>query len=217
MDGFDQRTPWHCYDIWEHTCAAVEAVPPVPQLRWAALLHDSGKPACFSYENGAGHFHGHPAVSERIATEILSCLKCSKKRTTAVRTLVRNHELRLLEGAGAEEMRVRLRKLLGKFGKETLLDLLELARADVLAQAPEKRFRLQGYAPLREEICSLANTCVTRKQLEINGNDLLPFGLQGQQLGQTLNRLLEEVVAGRLENTKEALLDNVQFTMNREQ
>ena len=61
MQGFDQRNPHHCYDILEHTAAAVEAMPPEPALRLAALLHDVGKPECFfTDEDGVGHFYGHP-------------------------------------------------------------------------------------------------------------------------------------------------------------
>jgi len=205
MDGFDQRNLWHCYDVWEHSCAAVEAIPPQPHLRWAALLHDSGKPPCYFYEKGAGHFHGHPAVSESIAREIMANLKCARRLTETVATLICHHELRLLEGTNTRH----LKRLLGQFGEETLLDLLRLARADVCAQAPEKRYRLDAYMPLREEIAALAKAqiCVTRKQLAVNGNDLLPLGFQGPALGRVLDALLEEVLEGRLENTKDSLLD----------
>jgi len=206
LSGFDQRTPWHCYDIWEHSCAALEAVPPEPALRWAALLHDCGKPDCFFWRDGVGHFHGHPAVSERMAREMLSGLKCSRQFIEHVALLVKHHELRLLD---EPQKPARLKRLLGELGEERLLELLELMRADVLAQAPEKRWRLERYDALREEIAALAreNSCVTRKQLAVGGNDLLPLGLRGPQLGRMLNRLLEEVVEGRLENRRECLLD----------
>ena len=209
LSGFDQRTPWHCYDIWGHTCAAVEAAPPSPALRWAALLHDCGKPPCFFMRDGIGHFHGHPEVSERMAREILQGLKCSKKLTEHVALLIRHHELRLLESPPHSP---RLRRLLGALGPEALLNLLELTRADVTAQAPEKRCRLENYESLRASILALAdeNACVTRGQLAVNGTDLLPLGLQGPALGRMLDRLLEEVLEGRIENTREALLELAQ-------
>ena len=205
LSGFGQHTPWHCYDIWGHTCAAVEAAPPVPALRWAALLHDCGKPSCFFLRDGVGHFHGHPEVSERMAREILGALKCPKRLTERVAVLIRHHELRLLE---QQPKQAKLRRLLGQLGPETLLDLLELTRADVMAQAPEKRYRLEGYEPLRAQLLALAaeNPCVTRKQLAVTGTDLLPLGLQGPQLGRMLDRLLEEVLEGRLANEREELI-----------
>ena len=50
MQGCQQQNPHHLYDVWEHTVRAVGQVPAEPVLRWAMLLHDSGKPAC----NGCG-------------------------------------------------------------------------------------------------------------------------------------------------------------------
>lgn len=67
MFGCAQRNPHHLYDVWEHSIRAAAQVPADPVLRWAALLHDCGKPACKTVdEQGIGHFYGHPAVS-RIA------------------------------------------------------------------------------------------------------------------------------------------------------
>jgi len=205
LSGFDQHTPWHCYDVYEHSCVAVEAVPPEPHLRWAALLHDIGKPACFFMRDGTGHFHGHPQVSERIAHNICDYLKFSRKLKEQVLTLVANHELRLLED---DVKPTRLRKLLGKFGEATLLDLLLLNRADVTAQAPEKRDRLKNYEPIRQAVLDLVHqaVCVTRKQLAINGDDLISLGLHGTSLGNMLNLLLQEVLEGRLVNDRKILL-----------
>ena len=70
--GFDQRNPHHCYDVWEHTARAVGAAPPTRVLRWTMLLHDLGKPKCFTQDaNGIGHFYGHTdeVASEKLANE----------------------------------------------------------------------------------------------------------------------------------------------------
>lgn len=67
MVGFDQRNPHHCYDVWEHTLHALDAIRPEPLLRWAMLFHDMGKPECFALDRrGVGHFMGHGVVSRRI-------------------------------------------------------------------------------------------------------------------------------------------------------
>lgn len=72
MVDFPQNNVHHCYDVWEHTLHALEAVPPEPELRLAMLLHDIGKPKCFTQDaEGNGHFRGHPAVSAAMAEEML--------------------------------------------------------------------------------------------------------------------------------------------------
>ena len=40
MKGCAQETPYHCFDVWEHTLHALDHAPRQPDLRWAVLLHD---------------------------------------------------------------------------------------------------------------------------------------------------------------------------------
>lgn len=64
--GFRQYNPHHTRDVWTHTLAVVDGVPPEEPLRLAALLHDAGKPATFFFDkNLVGHFYGHPAARGR--------------------------------------------------------------------------------------------------------------------------------------------------------
>jgi len=93
MVGFDQRNRHHCYDVWEHTLHAVEAVRPEPVLRCAMLLHDVGKPRCFIVdEAGNGHFYGHPEISRELADDMLRRLKCSTEFRETVVRLVAWHD-----------------------------------------------------------------------------------------------------------------------------
>ena len=70
--GFDQRSVYHCYDVWEHTARAVGAAPSAPVLRWTMLLHDLGKPDTFFLDGeGRGHFYGHWRKSAEYAGAIL--------------------------------------------------------------------------------------------------------------------------------------------------
>ena len=64
--GFNQRTDWHIYDVYNHTLKVVDNVSNNLPLRLAALFHDMGKPYTFKEENGVGHFPHHWDESLRI-------------------------------------------------------------------------------------------------------------------------------------------------------
>ena len=204
--GLDQRNPHHCYDVWEHTIHSVEAAPPDVVLRMTMLLHDLGKPACFTMdEKDVGHFYGHHTVSRRMAEEILDRLRFDHDRKRTIVTLVGNHD-RLLP---PEEKA--MRRALRKLGEADLRRLLAVKRADNLAQAPAYRDRLKeldaAEAVLEELLREEA--CFSLKQLAVNGNDLLALGLRGPAVGRTLERLLDAVVEGTLQNRRDVLLEAV--------
>ena len=74
--GFRQYNPHHTRDVWTHTLAVVDGVPPEEPLRLAALLHDAGKPATFFFDkNLVGHFYGHPAAGAAVTEEVLRRLR----------------------------------------------------------------------------------------------------------------------------------------------
>lgn len=65
MIGFDQHSPHHAYDLFTHTAHVTAGVSANLTLRWAALLHDTGKVATFTRDaTGRGHFYG-PRPEER--------------------------------------------------------------------------------------------------------------------------------------------------------
>jgi tRNA nucleotidyltransferase (CCA-adding enzyme) len=74
--GFQQQNPHHSQDVFEHILTVVKNSPPELNLRWAAFLHDIGKPDTFSLdENGMGHFYEHHLKSCDLAETILTRLK----------------------------------------------------------------------------------------------------------------------------------------------
>jgi len=71
MVGFDQNTPYHCYDVLTHTLHSVDNAPPDLKIRLTMLFHDIGKPHRYTEdENCVGHFYGHPAVSVELAEKV---------------------------------------------------------------------------------------------------------------------------------------------------
>ena len=90
--NFNQHSPHHAYDVCTHICHVTAAVPREATLRWAALLHDVGKPACFAQdETGRGHFKGHAQVGAAMAAEILRELDAPKPLAAEVVWLIDHH------------------------------------------------------------------------------------------------------------------------------
>lgn len=90
--NFNQHSPHHAYDVYTHICHVTATVPREATLRWAALLHDVGKPACFAQdETGRGHFKGHAQVGAAMAAEILRELDAPKPLTAEVVWLIDHH------------------------------------------------------------------------------------------------------------------------------
>lgn len=196
--------PHHCYDIYEHTLIAVESIEPEPTLRFAMLLHDCGKPAVKKFdENGVAHFYGHQRISAEISAQILARLKVSNKFRDEILFLVSNHDRWELY-----ENMEKMPRYLSKFGLDGVLKLLKVMRADVLAQSPEYRYRLDQIADAEETAKNLAaqKPCLSLSELQINGRTLMDIGIpQGRKLGAVLAQLLDEVIDGVTKNTQEAL------------
>lgn len=206
MVGFDQKNYHHCYDVWEHTLHAVAAVPGDPVLRCAALLHDIGKPNCFTVdEKGVGHFYGHSAISRELADRMLRRLKCSTDFRETVVRLVDWHDRDIPRTDKA------IRRALGKLGERDLRRLILLKRADNLAQAPEfhdHQLELDKGESILNRLLA-ENACFSMKQLAVNGKDLTEMGLSGPAVGRVLNALLDAVMEGELPNERHALLSSV--------
>ena len=201
--GFLQHSPHHAYDVFTHTAHVTAAVMPELSLRWAALLHDIGKVPCFSRdENGRGHFKGHAQVSAQMADTVLRRLKApTQLRETAVWLI--DHHMTVLQPEEAL-----LRRSLSRYGRERLELLLCLQEADMKGKGTREHENSQRYPRLREILSQLdaQEGRLTLKSLKINGNDLIALGMTGRQIGDCLNRLLEQVLSGSLENEKSALI-----------
>ena len=105
---FDQHSPHHAYDLYTHIAHVVAAVPGEPVLRWAALLHDIGKPVTFTRDAaGRGHFREHASRGASMAKEILTRLGAAEEVLRTVPRLIASHmEYPLPAGLTPEEDRL---------------------------------------------------------------------------------------------------------------
>lgn len=202
-----QNHPHHKYNVGEHTLHALLEIKPERCLRLAMLFHDIGKPATLTVdEEGITHFHGHPAVSEKMTEEILKRLKFDNDTIHTVCRLVLYHDY----GNDMEpEIRV-VRRAVNKIGEDIFPELLQVKKADVLAQSmylrDEKLESLEKWEELYQEIVK-EDQCISLKNLAVNGKDLIAAGRKpGKEMGVILNRLLELVLEHPEYNNREILL-----------
>lgn len=204
--GFDQHTPYHAYDIWEHTLRTVEAVEAVPALRLTMLMHDMGKPACYTVDKkGQGHFHGHPTESVGLARRILRRLRYDNATVQTVLELIRLHDYRLQPAA------IPIRRLLAEIGPERFRQLIQVQRADAAGKAAaareEQARRVAETEALLEEVLRRGD-CYTLRELAVSGQDIIALGIQaGPAVGRLLQTLLQAVIEDEAVNTREALLE----------
>ena len=200
--GFDQRSPHHAYDVFTHTAHVVEAMPRDTLLRWAALLHDVGKPQTFYLDpDGRGHFPDHAKVGGEMADQILLRLKAPTALRSQVTDLISRHMTPL-----TPDKKI-LRRRLGKYGTEATFRLLALQRADFGCKGTKEETDLfDRVARLLEELLE-EGACLHIRDLAVDGHDLIELGFTpGPGVGNCLAQLLSLVQDERLPNEKQALL-----------
>lgn len=205
--GFEQHNEYHCFDVWRHTIAVVENTPPRSVLRWAALLHDIGKPVCFGIDaNGTGHFYGHAAAGKKMADAVMHRLRFDHWTRERILLLIAYHDTPI----PAEKKAVK--RYLCRFGEEVFYQMIALASADNLGQAAPFRYKQIEYDALQRIAHSIVQeqSCFSLKDLAVNGDDLIKLGYYGKEIGKALSFLLDAVIDENVPNTKDDLLVYVQ-------
>ena len=204
----EQVNPHHCYSVGEHTLHSLKIVPDDKVLRYTMLFHDFGKPDTQSVgEDGRMHFYGHPAVSERMASDIMHRLKFDNDTMNAVKLLCKNHDLEITED------NKHVRRAMNKLGTDNFGKLLMVKRADCMAQSDYKREEklasLDNLTSIYNEIVN-AGECVCMKNLAVCGRDLIDLGIKpGPAMGAILDELLNKVIDDPALNDREVLLEIV--------
>lgn len=197
-----QNNKYHIYDAWEHTVKSVEYIENELDLRLTMFFHDIGKGR---FDGKNGHFYGHAEYSRKIAFDTLKRLRCDNNTINTVCTLVKYHDTPI------EANKKIIKRRLNALGTENLKKLLKVKRADILAQSPEYRARLNELDEV-EKICNeiiSQEQCFRLKDLAVNGKDIMSLGISGKAVGETLDKLLNLVIDERLENNKDELLNYV--------
>ncbi|MCS7295321.1 MAG: HD domain-containing protein, partial [Dehalococcoidia bacterium] len=189
MVGCEQNR-FHKYDVWGHTVATVAAIDVSDQRRlrrWAALLHDLGKPAVRHLKpNGEWGFYRHEVVGAELAAALLERLRFGRREAENVVLLVRRHMDRP-DPDDPKAVRRFMARLRGHWR-----DLIALKRADNASHTYDDH----EYHDRLEAACERAEreeAELLRARSPLSGDELM--ALFGRPPGPWIARLKERLSA----------------------
>lgn len=206
----------HRFDVLGHSISAAQHIPAELHLRWAALLHDVGKPLALDKNGGAG-FRGHEELGAKLAEQILRRLRFSNQLTAKVVHLVRHHMYPM-----QPQMPDRaVRRMIAKVGESHIFDLIALRQADIAGMYfdPVQAVRfLQGIRSRVQEVLS-QNAPLKTAQLAVDGHDLMAeLGVTpGPIVGRIIQGLLDMVIDDPRLNNRADLLEAARRLLEQDQ
>jgi len=208
--GISQKRPGrhHTDDVFTHNILSLKFCPSTdPIVRFAALLHDVGKPKAMSKDkDNLVIFHNHEVTGANIAAEICERLKFSKIDKERIVSLIRWH----MFGVNENQTDSAIRRFIRKIGVENVKDMMDIRIADRLGSGrPADSWRLKLFKEKIEEQLKPAKFSIN--DLAIDGNDIIKeLKIKpGPKIGEILQKLFEEVDENLSKNNKEYLLKRI--------
>lgn len=209
--GISQARPGrhHTEDVYTHNLLSLKYCPSLdPIVRFAALLHDIGKPKVVGKDkDGLVIFYNHEISGAKIAYEVCLRMRFSKKQTERIVNLIRWHMFSVNENLSDAGVRRFIRRI----GIENVRDMMDLRIGDRLGGGTQtaESWRLKRF---KERVAGeLAPKPFGINDLAVNGNDIMQvLSLKpGPQVGKILEVLFKEADEDLSKNNKEYLLNRI--------
>lgn len=176
-------------------------------LKFAALLHDSGKPATFKREEGKVSFHGHDEEGAMINREIARRLKLGTRAGKILSNVTKKH-MRTLHLSKAEVLTRRAMDRMIRDCGDELTEVLLLALADTLATRDAREVAFTDVEGLVQKVLDRSRELETLPSKPLlSGSEVMAIAgiKEGVQVGNYMKMIEESRLDGEIENREEAV------------
>ena len=187
-------------DIWNHTMKMIDSFTEDHEkdTRWAALLHDIGKPKTFSIEEDRIHFNEHASVGGELTKAVLDRLQCPAKRRDKIAWLVSHHMMMATFGAIDDKRKAHW------YFHPWFLELLQLFWLDAAGTKPQN---FAMYDAIIEDYNKFLDAHPRPPSQLLSGDEVMDIlGIEpGETVGEYLNKLHQAQLEGSITLKKEAV------------
>ena len=208
--GLEQPSEWHHKDIFYHTLQVVDNIAEKTEkadLRFAALIHDIGKPKTRRLDKNKGWtFHGHDAIGANMVDKMAKRMKLSNQTREFLKKLTLLH-LRPISLAKEDVTDSAVRRLMVTAGEE-VDDLMTLCRADITSKNPKlvKKY-MENFQRVETFIQDVTERDAYRAfQSPVRGDQIMKeCGLPpGKTVGKIKEAIENAILDGEIENDYDA-------------